>query len=168
MPSALQNGELVDANNPMSAFTVRITNDSGRTFCTGVLLTPKIVLTAAHCKDLVQAGNLSFERPIYVSGTSYQEGGTAVHARYFAHELYSKNDKVKREYDVAILVLESPRVFLPVPVHTCGKGNLESLAGELVETYGYGRIDRKESQSEKQNLRRVEKKITLVQDLVFD
>lgn len=163
----ITNGELVYVNNPMSAFTVRITNQSGRTFCTGVLLAPTIVLTAAHCKDLVQDGDLSFERPLYISGTSYQEGGSAVHAQYFAHENYNKNDNVKRAYDVAILVLDSPRVFFPVPV-TLWQGNLESLSGSMVETYGYGRIDRKESQSEKQNLRRLKKEIIKVQDLVFD
>lgn len=98
--------------------------------CTGTLVAPRVVVTAAHC--------LGFDPPNaydVVFGASATAGSTAI--RVVGGRAHPDFDSETHANDIAVLILESdaPAGITPIPMRTTP---LPDLTGMMVRMVGYG------------------------------
>lgn len=108
-----------------------IEDDTDFQFCTGTLIAPTVVLTAAHCIDgsaaQVVLGTNSYARP--------QDGETI---QVKSQKAYPNG---LDSFDVGVIVLQTPSAITPRPI-AAGWASLAIKNGAMATVAGYGAIDR--------------------------
>lgn len=108
-----------------------IHNYNESSICSGVYITPQIILTAAHCLiDEISPDDIFVNLPN--SHSSF--------AKVAAFEIFTKNGKNFQTahdytYDLAAIILEQPTEITPIPVH---QGSLEQIFGHEAQAVGFG------------------------------
>jgi secreted trypsin-like serine protease len=146
---AVVGGE-VDGEQHPNVGMFYFTQGGSRFRCSGTLVSPTVVLTAAHCTDGASDVRVTFDsvaqqdplRPTSPGDPSRFIAGTA-----FAHPQWNEKLQLKDLLDIGVVVLAAPAASIwpeiaPVPLPTAGlldelaaKSGLKKIAFEVV---GYG------------------------------
>src|SRR5690349_16728830 len=88
---AILNGQPIPAHVRPSAKKL-ILGEDGKGLCSGVLVGPRVLLTAGHCGKAAQSGSSVALKVDGVKAT-----GLVIHPKYLNH------DKTKASYDIAVV-----------------------------------------------------------------
>ena len=99
----------------------------GGVWCTGTLVAPEVVLTAAHC--ISAKNNFVYFGPRYLGDAG---GSTAVVARSYQHPDYATN----KDADIGIVVLATPSALTPSAIDTTALA--QSDVGATLHVVGFG------------------------------
>jgi len=119
------NGEL----DPYDPGVVALTFN-GSSFCTGTMVSPRVVVTAAHCVD----GVTDFTRLRVQVGVRLGDGATILVIDGKVHEQYQGGSN-----DIALLLLDEPGPAIPWPVSTTPFD--ATFLGQNTRIAGYGATD---------------------------
>jgi hypothetical protein len=133
LPLSIVGGQRLDPHHPLAATVVGLVAADDEIFCSGVLVAPDAVLSAAHCLAgrpldslAVQLWDLRHDRP-----------GEKLKAQkvHFVHE--EKQSEEFPNFDLALLRLASPvpPPYRPVSLHPQGK----RVPGETLLLVGFGK-----------------------------
>jgi len=134
-------GTKVSATDPVTSSTVALVTPAGKSFCTGSLIGPKLVVTATHClvgyedKVLVAFGTIA-------KNGSVKADNLRTASKFFLHEEYDtdamdQDVPTKAPNDIALIHLEkaAPKGYVPVSL----LGSEDSIAeGETLTLAGFG------------------------------
>ena len=102
-------------------------------FCSGTLIAPRVVLTAAHCLQKISPGVIY----VYFGNDVHQGGQYVQAASIMPHPLY---DADRFTYDVGLVRLESdaPSDATPIPILPAGQALGPADEGGPVQFVGFG------------------------------
>jgi V8-like Glu-specific endopeptidase len=114
---------------------VAITTPGGDPFCTGTLVSPSVVATAAHCIDMA-AGDP--EITIFFGDDTESDGRKVGVKLSAAHPDWTGS--LADEHDIGVMVLNFPQdPFLPIPLNT---SPMTDHVGDTIRRIGFGIYDR--------------------------
>jgi len=118
--SAITHGDADSGDPAVAALLLRVGGCGGGVFCSGTLVAPRAVLTAAHCLDVAPSGAMV----VYFGGDVRALGETHAVVAVFRHPTL----------DVAVLALDAPAAAVPVALD----GGPAPSPGDLVRLVGFG------------------------------
>jgi secreted trypsin-like serine protease len=152
------------ADFPSLAFIQAGNKQNGGFQCTGTVISPRVILTAAHCVEDLDAGGLT-PAGEYVVATGFLDPHQAKPAdllRVASTHVFPGFDPGIVRGDAGILILATPTTAPPIPLATTADAALyEGGAGVLVAGWG---LRRAEATAEPSRLRTAS---TLVQEAPF-
>src|SRR5215213_10032343 len=129
--SAITNGTADGNGHPNVGGLVAPTQypDGTWIYCSGTLISPTVVLTAAHCAEDGERVGVTFD-------TAYEEGDKVYYGTFHADPLY--NQSQSDPHDIAVVVLDKPvRGITPAELPTAN--SLSNLSGaQTFTSVGYG------------------------------
>lgn len=134
-------GTKVSATDPITSSTVALVTPKGKSFCTGSLIGPKLVVTASHC--LVDYDDeLTVAFGTVAKSGSIKPENLRVASKFFVHEDYNtdamdEEDPTNAPNDIALVHLKeaAPAGFKPVNVL---KDSDSVAEGETLTLAGFG------------------------------
>lgn len=100
---AITNGTPDDANGPTVLVVAKVGSQTG--YCSGVVVSPHVVLTAAHCST-VDAAYSIFLGADYNDATAKADAANTIAVA--EHHPHPKYDSAKNDNDVGVLITTSP------------------------------------------------------------
>lgn len=135
-------GEKVSASDQIVKSTVALVTPSGKSFCTGSLVSPTIVVTASHCLVDYGDGKLVVAFGTIAKNGYYKSENLREAAKFFVHEEYNTaamdaDSPTDAPNDIAMIHLKSaaPSGFGPVSV--LGANDAVQV-GETLTLAGFG------------------------------
>jgi V8-like Glu-specific endopeptidase len=120
-------GGEVNTGDP-AAVLLASTNAEGQGgYCTGTVISPRIILTAGHCVDNIVSGRVHIgTRPAATAGIPYAE--------WIAHPSWSGD--VLNDTDIALVLLQQPITNVtPIPLHV---NSMDAAVGRSIRVVGFG------------------------------
>ncbi len=136
---AITNGQLDGAKHPaVGALVDYDSKGTAYAFCTGTMISPTVMLTAAHCNPGVSAVKVSFESQVQNAAMMYV-------GRYIAHPGYNKAQS--DPHDIAVIVFDQAIPdMVPARLPTLGLFDTLKSNGLLADSHytavGYGGQER--------------------------
>ncbi len=124
-------GQTPSNQDPASWSAVALVDSKGEVFCSGTLIAPQLVVSAAHCVFDKRTEDLR------IAFGSTANGGTAVQLLVLRKETFKKNQKFESNFDVAWLSFEGsvPSPYRPIEIW---HGESELKADSSLTIAGYG------------------------------
>lgn len=129
--AAITNGSPDGDQHPSVGGLVSPTQYSDGTwlYCSSTLISPTVVLTAAHCGEEGETVTVTFD-------TAYEEGDTVHAGTFHADPAYPGNQS--DAHDIAVVVLDEPVTGI-TPSSLPSAGSLSHLPkNQLIRSVGYG------------------------------
>ncbi len=98
--------------------------------CSGTLIAPDLVLTAAHCADFASGDDDIWTDIIFVAGwNGAGHAGAARASKVMHHPFAFLAGKLQPRYDLALIVLDTPLTIPPTPIGTFVSTDPVSIKG---------------------------------------
>ncbi len=103
--------------------------EQGEPFCTGTVVAPRVVVTAAHCLEGESAANISF-----AFGPNAYHPSSVIHAS--AIHVHPDYDAQSITSDIGVVVLSQDAPVTPIPMNTTALDS--TWVGQSLTFVGYG------------------------------
>ncbi|WP_394823570.1 S1 family peptidase [Pendulispora albinea] len=130
-------GGVEDRGDPAVVFLQMKTPDGKSYGCTGEVIAPTVVLTAAHCIDTATLG----EGTVYtiIPGPKAQDTAASEHLavkEVHPHPQYDGSKPADQPYDIGVAILEEATAISPLPFNRAALTSSDE--GKDVRLVGYG------------------------------
>jgi secreted trypsin-like serine protease len=135
--SAIIGGTPTTGDPAIVALLAKDPSKEGASLCTAEIVSPTVVLTAAHCVDPALVGaNATYQVRLAADLTNKDNPGVALAVKSVDWDRqFDKND-LQNGHDIAVAILQEPTTIKPLPVN---RGALpSSLRNSNVRIVGYG------------------------------